>query len=85
MTKISEAIDKNDYTLGVFLDLAKAFDTVNHEILPRKLDHYGVRGTVNEWKLLDRKKTDSKIQVGTIRKLNNNMWSAPLFFVIYRI
>ena len=49
ITKISEAIDNNEYTLGVFLDLAKAFDTVNHEILLRKLDHYGIRGIVNEW------------------------------------
>ena len=49
ITKISEAIYKNDYKLGVFLDLAKAFDTVNHENLLRKLDHYGIRGTVNEW------------------------------------
>ena len=49
ITKISEAIYNNDYKLGVFLDLAKAFDTVNHENLLRKLDHYGIRGTVNEW------------------------------------
>lgn len=35
--------------MGVFLDLARAFDTVNHEILLRKRDHYGIRGTVNEW------------------------------------
>ena len=33
MTKILQAIDNNEYTIGVFLDLAKAFDTVNHEIL----------------------------------------------------
>ena len=32
MTKISQAIDNNEYSLGVFLDLAQAFDTVNHEI-----------------------------------------------------
>ena len=49
MTKISHATDNNEYTLGVFLDLAKAFDTVNHEILLTKLDHYGIRGIVNEW------------------------------------
>ena len=49
ITKISQAIDNNENTLGVFLDLAKAFDTVNHEILLRKLDHYGVRGIVNKW------------------------------------
>ena len=49
MTKISQAIDNNEYTAGVFLDLAKAFDTVNHEILLRKLDHYGIRGIVHDW------------------------------------
>ena len=48
MTKIPQAIDNNEYTLGVFLDLAKAFDTVNHDILLMKLDHYGIRGIVHD-------------------------------------
>ena len=39
MTKILQATDNNEYTIGVFLDLAKAFDTVNHEILLTKLEH----------------------------------------------
>ena len=47
--KIKESIDKNKYGCGIFIDLRKAFDTVNHEILLKKLDHYGIRGSSLEW------------------------------------
>ena len=44
-----QSIDDGRFGFGVFLDLQKAFDTVNHSILLQKLDHYGIRGNALEW------------------------------------
>ena len=46
---IRTALDNNKTVSGIFVDLQKAFDTVNHEILLEKLKHYGIRGITNEW------------------------------------
>ena len=47
--KIQNSIDNREYSCGTFLDLSKAFDTVNHEILISKMEHYGIRGVANDW------------------------------------
>ena len=46
---ITKSLDNGDIVIGVFLDLKKAFDTVNHKILLKKLYHYGIRGNVLKW------------------------------------
>ena len=47
--KIKQACDSGQYACGLFLDLQKAFDNVNLDILLRKLDYYGIRGVTNNW------------------------------------
>ena len=45
---IKSHLDSNKFVSGIFIDLEKAFDTVNHEILCNKLSYYGFRGKVND-------------------------------------
>ena len=47
--KVTSAMDKSQSTIGAFIDLRKAFDTVDHNILLCKLQCYGVRGLALEW------------------------------------
>ena len=42
-------MDNHLFSCGVFIDLTKAFDTLDHKILLHKLDHYGFRGVISKW------------------------------------
>ena len=88
---IAKGFDSNEITIGVFLDLSKAFDTVNHDILLQKLSHYGIRGVVNNW---FRSYLSDRNQVVCVNKIFSKLNSVtcgvpqgsilgPLLFLVY--
>ena len=44
---IQKALDKGVHTIGIFIDLTKAYDVLNHNLLLEKLFNYGIRGSTN--------------------------------------
>ena len=48
ISHIKNEIDSKKYVLGIFIDLSKAFDTIDHHKLIHKLNHYGIRGAANK-------------------------------------
>ena len=89
--KISKAVDKGEYTIGVFLDLSKALDTVNHRILLKRLQHYGIRGIGLQWftNYLQEKtqivkyKQHRSAEMNVITGVPQRLIFGPLLFLIY--
>ena len=50
--EISVELNNRKYSRDISLDLSKAFDTIDHNILLKKLEIYGIRGTALEWFLV---------------------------------
>ncbi len=46
---ITKEIDNKNHVISVFLDISKAFDSVDHSLLLHKLNHYGIRGITLNW------------------------------------
>ena len=63
--KIIEAFERKQIACSVFWDFAKTFDTVNHDILLGKLNHYGIRGITNKWFESYLKNWYQKVKIGS--------------------
>ena len=89
--KISKALDTGKIVVGVFLDLKKAFDTVDHSILLKKLYVLGVRGNIYEWfksylqnrtQFVSYNKTNSETKFIT-HGVPQGSIMGPLLFILY--
>ena len=88
---IRKNLDNGNLGCGIFVDLQKAFDTVEHDILLVKLQHYGIRGMVNNCfksYLFDRKQFVSinghiSNQASVKYGVPQGSVLGPLFFLIY--
>jgi len=95
LVSLTEIIYNNlnlgNHTLGIFVDFRKAFDTVSHNVLFKKLECYGMRGLTLEWLasyLSDRKqrvKIGSSISASSVIKIGVPQGSilGPLLFLLY--
>ena len=91
ITRISKVINSKQCSFGVFIHFSKALDTVQHNILLNKLEHYGVRGKSLELlsSYLSERKQYCQVQSTTSETLDitcvvrHGSVLGPLFFLIY--
>ena len=88
---IRNALDNGNFACGVFIDLQKTFDTVNHDILLSKLNHCSIRGVAFDWfksYLSDRTQyvttNNGRSEIQTIKYgVSQGSILGPLLFLIY--
>ena len=97
VSKVVKGQQEGFYTLALFLDLSKAFDSLEHKVLLKKLERYGLRGTINNWfaSYLQNRKMRVKCTTSSTGKLEYSRYQTvnygtpqgsclgPLIFIIF--
>ena len=90
--KITNAFEEKKQIMGIFIDLCKAFDTINHSILLQKLQHFGVRGVALNWFTNYLKGRTQQVSYLGVSSTNSNDITTsvpqgsilgPLLFILY--
>ena len=91
LNKVANAVDCQKYLAGIFLDLSKAFDTLDHEILLSKLEACGITGIAHQWVTDYFRNRIQYVQIGDSKSdalrqicgVPQGSILGPLFFIMY--